>query len=459
MSRLRTRTSVAAAAVTTALTAAMLVAPMLTGSAAAGDDPPSLGPLYLQNAATGQTADLSGGSVSDGRAIVEWAQHSGRNQQWWLAKSGSHYQIKSNINGSYCLARERDGDGARAVLRRCDNGLTGWEFQSLGGDKFRIKDPGADRYLNVSDHRPTKGRDLVTSGNTNYGSHWYLTDTSFRRSALADERRLHDVTFLATHNAHVNSGDAWWIAPNQSRSIRGQLDGGVRALMLDTHVYWHKPYLCHTSDSSCGWAPGIHYGSPRRSLQSALQTVVAFMNEPANRNEIVSIFLEDYVAAHDLKAVLDETAGLNDLLFRADSWGVRQNGWPKVSDVVAQNKRLLMFSDRSDRAYFGVMPGREYTVENYWSLGGSGNDTECRSRWDDIPLNREEPGFRRLFLMNHYRDIPSGGAANADNGSKLRWRANEVCAPAARRKPNFVAVDFFETPSGEPRKLVDELNR
>ncbi len=451
----RARTYAITAATTVALALGALAVPSFVGSASAADDPVNLGVQYLHSVATGQTVDVAGGHMAENQPISEWSQNSGRNQQWWLQKTGGHYKVKSNVNGAYCLARERAGSGAKILLKGCDTQLADWDFVALGGDRYRLKDPSAEAYLNTADARPVRGRTLVTSANTNSGGQWYLTDVNFRKQPVGSEKRLHDVTFLTAHNAHVASGDAWWIAPNQSLGLRGQLDAGARGIMLDTHVYWHEPYLCHTNDSSCGWAPGIHYGNPRKSLQWALETIVTFLR--ANRNEIVTVFLEDYVAAHDLKAVLDRTAGLNELLFRADAFGVKQNGWPTVSDVVAQNKRLLMFSDRSDREYFGVMSGHDYTVENYWSLGGSGNDTDCRSRWDDVPLNREESGFRRLFVMNQFRDIPSRIGAGADNGTKLRWRANEVCAAAARRKANFLAVDFVEV--GNPRALVEELNR
>src|SRR5687767_522557 len=86
-------------------TAAILV-PLtysLGGTASAADGPRLNTMLYIQSAANGSTLDLVGGHVSDGQRIVEWAQNSGRNQQWWVERSGDHYVIKSNVNGSYCL--------------------------------------------------------------------------------------------------------------------------------------------------------------------------------------------------------------------------------------------------------------------------------------------------------------------------------------------------------------------
>jgi chitinase len=442
-------------------TAAILV-PLthsLGGTAAAAEGPPLNTMLYVQSAANGSTLDLSGGHVSDGQRIVEWAQNSGRNQQWWVERSGDHHVIKSNVNGAFCLGRKSAANAAAIVLRRCDNALAAWDFVPMGGDKYKIKDPNAEQYMNVWDGQPSHGRELVSTTNVNYGSHWFLTDVNFRKVPSSGDKRLDEVTFLTAHNAHVNNGDSTWVVANQQPSIRKQLEYGVRGLQLDLHIYNHQVHLCHTSDSSCGWSPGIHYGFSRQPLKPVLETVVNFLNEAANRNEIVTIFFEDYVSPSDLQNVVDQVAGLKDLLFRGDAWAVKQNGWPKVADMVAQNKRLLLFSDRGDKESFGVMSGHDYTVENHWSMGFWGSNTGCYSRWGDVPLNKEEPGFRRLFVMNQFRDVASTIGANADNGDKLRGRAGEVCAAAARRKANFLAVDFVAVPSDNPRKVVAELNQ
>ncbi|CAM5712541.1 hypothetical protein SALBM217S_03487 [Streptomyces griseoloalbus] len=79
---------------------------------------------------------------------------------------------------------------------------------------------------------------------------------------------------------------------------------------------------------------------------------------------------------------------------------------------------------------------REWTVENHWSMGpGIGSsDWSCYSRWYDanttIPLTRTEPGFRPLFVMNHFRDAAVASTAATDN-AKLADRARRFCQPAA----------------------------
>ncbi|MGW8949078.1 hypothetical protein [Streptomyces sp. NPDC055709] len=101
-------------------------------------------------------------------------------------------------------------------------------------------------------------------------------------------------------------------------------------------------------------------------------------------------------------------------------------------------------------------------MSNYWSLGDLGNDLACVSRWSDVPLDRQEPGFRRLFTMSHHRNVPTVLTAALDNGTKLRNRIAERCRPAAGgRSPNFVSVDFHRLSDGSghtPASIVGELN-
>ncbi|MFB9902485.1 PI-PLC domain-containing protein [Allokutzneria oryzae] len=273
------------------------------------------------------------------------------------------------------------------------------------------------------------------------------------------EKTLADLTYLTSHNAHVSTGDAKWFPPNQGQSLRKQLTDGVRGLMLDLHMYGNEVHLCHNDGRECGPVPGLHHGIPRQSFAGALRTIVDFLNE--NRGEVVTLLLEDYADASALSGTLAGVSGLNDLVFRPDEWKVREQGWPKLSEMVARNKRLLMLSSAPGRESMGVFYGKDYTVENYWSIGPLGDKLECVSRWSDVPLNKTEPNFTRLFVMNHFRDVPVDLAVRSDNGDKLAKRVRETCTPAAGRKPNFVAVDFYEQPASgtRPASVVADLNR
>ncbi|WP_405533171.1 PI-PLC domain-containing protein [Streptomyces avidinii] len=286
------------------------------------------------------------------------------------------------------------------------------------------------------------------------------------------DRRLDEVAFLTTHNAFTNYEDSRWSSVNQSESVRAQLDNGVRGLSLDTHWYERSTWLCVISFGSdcypsdvylchgdCKTFAGATYALPRQSFHGTMQTVVDFL--AAHPQEVVTVFLEDYVGADQLQQSLGRVRGLQEMVFRPDEWGVRQHGWPKVADLVTAGKRLLIFSDRSDREHLGVMYDKSWTVSNFWSLGDLGNDLTCVSRWSDVPLDRQEPGFRRLFTMSHHRNVPTVLTAALDNGSKLRNRIAEQCRTATGgRDPNFVSVDFHRLSDGSghtPASIVAEL--
>jgi hypothetical protein len=57
--------------------------------------------------------------------------------------------------------------------------------------------------------------------------------------------------------------------------------------------------------------------------------------------------------------------------------------------------------------------------------------------------------------MNHFRDTPVASTIGTDN-SKALDRAERFCEPAARKKPNFLAVDRYDL--GRPMSAVDQLN-
>ncbi|MEU0400836.1 hypothetical protein ABZ318_11370 [Streptomyces sp. NPDC006197] len=147
-------------------------------------------------------------------------------------------------------------------------------------------------------------RTFVVASNAN--------DTAVARArARWGDRRLDEVPFLGAHNAFTNYEDSRWSSAAQSESVRHQLDNGVRALSLDTHWYERSTWLCvvsfgsdcHPSDvhlcpGECKTFAGVTYTLPRQSLRSSMQTVVDFL--AANPQEVVTVFLEDYVSAQQL---------------------------------------------------------------------------------------------------------------------------------------------------------------
>ncbi|WP_030896174.1 MULTISPECIES: phospholipase [unclassified Streptomyces] len=441
---------------TTAALAAAVVAPPTAAVAAAVPVP---GTYYVQSATTGLNAADTGGAVEQHRP-----RGNEDRQQWRLTSGGSSYLLENTDAPGTCLGRS--GDLAATVA--CTSGDAAWEISATGADRYRLTVPGTERHLAVAPkatgtNYPAR---LTLSGPGDLAT-WYLTpvDPATAPMPPQDRRTLDQVTFLTTHNAYANGVDGGFappfvnLVPNQTRGIERQLADGVRGFMLDIHQTPDGAILCH---NSCTLV------SRPVALWVDLQRMVDFLK--AHPDQVVTVFLEDYVEPDVLRDELARVNGLSDVLYRPDLTGVRQNGWPTMAGLIAGNDRLLIFTDRSrsadqaaglTRDSFGVMYQREWTVENHWSMGSGvgSSDWSCYSRWYDantnIPLTRTEPGFRPLFVMNHFRDVPITGTAGTDN-TKLADRARRFCQPAARKKPTFLAVDHYDR--GDPGSAVAALN-
>ncbi|GAA0645989.1 hypothetical protein GCM10009535_24480 [Streptomyces thermocarboxydovorans] len=454
---MRTRHALLATAVTTAALAAAVVTP---GPAAGAAPVPPPGTYYVQSTVTGFNAADRSGAVEQHRP-----RGNEDRQQWNLRANGGTYLLENADSPGSCLGRA--GDQARTV--GCGSQDAPWQIAPADDDRFTLTVPGTDRRLALSP-KPAGGThpaQLVVGGGADDLASWYLTPVDPVTGPMPppDRRTLDQVTFLTAHNAYANGVDGGFappfadLFPNQKRGIERQLADGVRGFMLDIHQTPDGAILCHNSCSLV-----------RRpvALWVDLQRMVDFLK--AHPDQFVTVFLEDYVEPAVLRAELARVNGLSDVLYRPDRTGVREHGWPTLAELTAAGHRLLIFTDHSraadeaaglTRDSFGVMYQREWTVENYWSMGpGVGtSDWSCYSRWYDagttIPLTRTEPGFRPLFVMNHFRDVPMTATATTDN-SKLTDRARRFCQPAARKKPNYLAVDHYDL--GDPASAVATLN-
>ncbi|MGM1079366.1 phospholipase [Streptomyces sp. H28] len=454
---MRTPHALLAASAAAVALAATVAAP---GQAAGADAVPPPGVYYVQSTVTGFNAADRGGAVEQHRP-----RGNEDRQQWRLRADGGSHLLESTDAPGTCLGR--GGDRARTVP--CTAADAPWTLTPAGADRFTLAAPGTGHRLAVAP-KPAGAvhpAPLTVGAGPDDLATWYLTPAGPVTAPMPppDRRTLDQVTFLTAHNAYANGVDGGFappfvnLFPNQTRGIERQLADGVRGFMLDIHQTPDGAILCH---NSCTLV------SRPVALWVDLQRIVDFLR--SHPDQFVTVFLEDYVDQEVLRAELARVDGLADVLYRPDRTGVRENGWPTMAELTAAGKRLLIFTDRTrasdaaggvTRDTFGVMYQREWTVENYWSMGsGAGaSDWSCYSRWYDagttLPLTRTEPGFRPLFVMNHFRDVPLTSTAGTDNG-KLADRARRFCEPAARKKPTYLAVDHYDR--GNPAAAVAELN-
>lgn len=270
--------------------------------------------------------------------------------------------------------------------------------------------------------------------------------------------------WLGAHNAFTRAGDGWIVA-NQFKSYEELLDFGVRNIDLDIYdfkselwqcifsigadCYARDVYLCH---SSCSTAPGFTYALPRKTLSDALSRIAAWMR--AHPQEVVTITMESYVSDRALYLAALQRSGALPLVFNTET-GRPGGKWPRLSEMVRTNKRLVLLTDKVDNAGSDTLTALDSTIvtKNFWSLGDLGENTKCEPRWNDVPLTNTA----RAFHMSHFRNIPTALTAYIDNTSaKLRSRILNECYAAAKRYPNFLMLDYADI--GDGKAIVDWLN-
>lgn len=91
--------------------------------------------------------------------------------------------------------------------------------------------------------------------------------------------------------------------------------------------------------------------------------IEAFLSE--NPSEIVTLILEDYVHTPNGLTKLFTDAGLMKYWFPVTSMPQNGQDWPLVSDMVANNQRLLVFTSiESKQADEGIAYQWNFMVEN-----------------------------------------------------------------------------------------------
>ncbi|KAF5208402.1 Pi-plc x domain-containing protein [Thalictrum thalictroides] len=283
-----------------------------------------------------------------------------------------------------------------------------------------------------------------------------FSDSRCVRTTITDQFKLlnnslpfNKYAFLTTHNSYaIEDGKPRLTFTNQEDSITQQLNNGVRALMLDTYDYEGDVWLCHSEGGEChsytAFGPALGY----------LQEVETFLS--ANPSEIVTLILEDYVAAPNGLTKVFTDAGLMKYWFPLSSMPQNGQDWPLVSDMVAKNQRLLVFtSKRAKQDTEGIAYQWNFMVENQYGNGGM-NDGSCPNRGESSPLDDKT---KSLVLVNYFYSVPVKLLSCKSNSGDLVNMLHTCYGSSANRWANFVAVDYYKrSEGGGSFQAVDMLN-
>ncbi|GJN40827.1 hypothetical protein PR202_gn00238 [Eleusine coracana subsp. coracana] len=228
-----------------------------------------------------------------------------------------------------------------------------------------------------------------------------------------------------------------YFKPLNSHSDNCNLKSGVRALMLDTYDFKGDVWLCHSSRGKC---------NDFTAFEPALDTfqeIEAFLS--ANPSEIVTIILEDYVHAPNGLTNVFKASGLSKYWFPVSKMPQNGQDWPLVSDMVASNQRLLVFTSiRSKQSTEGIAYQWNFMVEN--NYGDDGMDAgKCSNRAESSPLNDMT---KSLVLMNYFPSVPVKLTSCLQHSQSLTDMVNTCYGAAGNRWANFLAVDYYKQGSG-----------
>lgn len=288
-------------------------------------------------------------------------------------------------------------------------------------------------------------------------------------------RSLGEVAFPTTHNSMASTANGF-VPPNQRRSLRAQLEHGIRALQIDAffgaprhgRVYTdlsgplgsaaelpasaveaarvihrrlgappagtpYEVYLCHVF---------CELGAVR--MLDEMKVVRAFLD--THPREVLVIVIEDYVPPAAIRAVLHD-AGLDTELLPVEPAAPL----PTLGAMVHNGTRLQVSLERGaepptlPNAFASLVQETPFTFRRPHDLERASSCTTNRGT-DRAPV----------FQFNHWVTPAEPVTARRVNGPILRSRLTE-CRHLRGRGPTLVALDFAE--QGDLLGVVDRLNR
>jgi hypothetical protein len=272
------------------------------------------------------------------------------------------------------------------------------------------------------------------------------------------DRRYDEQVVATTRGAPADASPPFRY-PAQRVGLRTQLDDGIRGLMLEVHETEGRLAFCSGSclDGSS-------------SVEAGLLDVAGFLAD--NPREIVTLFIDNRVAAPLIAAMFDRTKLTDQVFVRGDA-----AAWPTLREMIDQGRRLVVFlSDvRGAEAVFESTSARVATTRSEFQTPG---EMIC-----GLAPGQSQGAQSKLLLVYHTLSVcapvDAGGlqvdadGEEGDAGALFSCVPDEAlaatinknpfligrlrgCTEEHGRRPTFVAVDFEDSSDvmGASQKLA-----
>jgi hypothetical protein len=300
------------------------------------------------------------------------------------------------------------------------------------------------------------------------------------------DRRLDRVVLPATHNS-MSAPLPGWFAALQERSIGGQLEDGIRGLLLDTHYadrlsngrtrthFENAAQLGRAikqddlSERSARAAQRLRErlgfrGSGERgiylchtfcelgatALSTGLDEIRDFL--VTHPTDVVVVVNQDHVSPADFVAAVRD-AGLERYAFKG------AGHLPTLREMIEEDERLVLLAENQAGAAPWYRLAFERLVQDTpFQFAGPPELTSAAGLDATCAANRG-PAGAPLLLVNHW--VNTDPAPRPTNAAKVNayeplLRRARACRRVRGRVPTLLAVDFYLR--GDLFRVVDALN-
>jgi len=291
------------------------------------------------------------------------------------------------------------------------------------------------------------------------------------------DRRIDQVSFPATHNAMSNAQIPGWMFPHQSVDFTGQLQYGIRALLVDIHYGFPGGSRIKTDLEGEGatqeklvGAVGVEGFEAAQRIRNRLVGVDegrrglyfchafcelgAYPVAPAlrdirdwlvaNPGEVLLLVIEDYVSPEEIASAFKES-GLLEFVYTGPI-----TPWPTLRSMILSGGRVLVFTESGK-------PGVEWLHPAFASFQETPYTFHAPADFSCKPNRGGTSGT--LFQVNHWIETtPAPRPSNAEivnTYDALLDRATK-CERERGLKPTYLAVDFGDI--GEIVNITRTLN-
>jgi hypothetical protein len=291
------------------------------------------------------------------------------------------------------------------------------------------------------------------------------------------DRRIDQVSFPAAHNAMSNAEIPGWMFPHHSVAFPGQLQNGVRALLIDIHYGFPGAARIKTDLEGEGATREKLVGAVGEEGFEAAQRIRdrlvgvdegrrglyfchgfcelgAYPVVPAlegirdwllvNPGEVVLFVIEDYVTPEEIAKAFEDS-GLMAMVYTGPI-----TPWPTLRSMSLSGGRLLVFTESGKPGVDWIHPAFESFQETPYTFH-TPEEFSCKP-------NRGGTSAP-LFQVNHWIETtPAPRPSNAEivNSYDALLKRARTCEKERGLKPTYIGVDFADI--GDIVKVTRTLN-